>query len=700
MASIGSLNLSFATNVAALQSDMAKAARAVNQSTNRMNTAMASAASKARLFSAAIGAVVGVLSMRKLARAADEFTEIGNRLKVVTESTSEFNVAFADVARIARDTQSSLAATTTSYSRMAIATKQMGLSQTELGQLVESLNNTFRISGSNSTEAAQAAVQLAQGLGAGALRGDEFRSVSEANVVLLDLLAQKLGVTRGALKDMAAAGKLTADLVGGVLIENFEALKTKAAVIAPTLERTFTVLKDQFKVGFFTTTQKDFEAASAAIATLGSDAERLGRLMGKAAVEALYLTGRLIEVGKTVASVFGGFDAFELAVMSVVRAFDTLFATIEAGAAMAQRNIVDLEIQLRKSFNVPIPQHIQQRFEEHAVAAKTAQDRIARNIREQGEQQKAVFAGTMDEYRKGADQIRSMRAEYDREQVALNEAMMKASGRSSTAGTGSGGAFSDAAKKEADRIKGVIDQLRFRNEQLAYNSRWQEINNELRQAGVQISSAEGLQIANLVNRYHDFTEAQDRAREKTEQLKRTTDALGESFNTAFEAAVAQGEKLSTVLRKLAADVLQVLVNQATGGNGGIGGLIASGLTSVLSGGFGGFRYGGATDALGANVVLDSMPKFASGGISKGPSIFGEAGPEAAVPLPDGRRIPVDLGGGSGSGVRIDYIDARGADQQAIARIHQMIADLRADVPAIAIGATADKFSRSNSYLRR
>lgn len=36
------------------------------------------------------------------------------------------------------------------------------------------------------------------------------------------------------------------------------------------------------------------------------------------------------------------------------------------------------------------------------------------------------------------------------------------------------------------------------------------------------------------------------------------------------------------------------------------------------------------------------PKFANGGITNQPSIFGEAGAEAAVPLPDGRSIPVTL----------------------------------------------------------
>jgi hypothetical protein len=40
-----------------------------------------------------------------------------------------------------------------------------------------------------------------------------------------------------------------------------------------------------------------------------------------------------------------------------------------------------------------------------------------------------------------------------------------------------------------------------------------------------------------------------------------------------------------------------------------------------------------------------MPKMADGGVTTGPSIAGEAGPEAVVPLPDGRAIPVNIVGG-------------------------------------------------------
>jgi TP901 family phage tail tape measure protein len=59
-------------------------------------------------------------------------------------------------------------------------------------------------------------------------------------------------------------------------------------------------------------------------------------------------------------------------------------------------------------------------------------------------------------------------------------------------------------------------------------------------------------------------------------------------------------------------------------------------------------------------ITPDFPEFASGGIATSPSIFGEAGPEAAVPLPDGSTIPVTLSGGGALGA-IEVNTARTAD---------------------------------------
>ena len=57
-------------------------------------------------------------------------------------------------------------------------------------------------------------------------------------------------------------------------------------------------------------------------------------------------------------------------------------------------------------------------------------------------------------------------------------------------------------------------------------------------------------------------------------------------------------------------------------------------------------FANSEEAMTNGFDLSNVRLFANGGIANEPSIFGEAGAEAAVPLPDGRSIPVTLSGDS------------------------------------------------------
>ncbi|KQP82854.1 phage tail length tape measure family protein [Methylobacterium sp. Leaf117] len=73
-------------------------------------------------------------------------------------------------------------------------------------------------------------------------------------------------------------------------------------------------------------------------------------------------------------------------------------------------------------------------------------------------------------------------------------------------------------------------------------------------------------------------------------------------------------------------------------------LLSTASDRIISGLFsgGGKEGGGFLSGLAGLFGSGALPKFAEGGVSNGPSIFGEAGPEAAVPLSRGRAIPVEL----------------------------------------------------------
>jgi lambda family phage tail tape measure protein len=99
------------------------------------------------------------------------------------------------------------------------------------------------------------------------------------------------------------------------------------------------------------------------------------------------------------------------------------------------------------------------------------------------------------------------------------------------------------------------------------------------------------------------------------------------------------------------DIARIAIRQ------GITGPIASALSSAFGGGGAGFSFAGATNtSFNANGGIvgpwgsAQLKQYAAGGIARSPqiSVFGEGStPEAYVPLPDGRSIPVSMKGGSG-----------------------------------------------------
>ena len=79
----------------------------------------------------------------------------------------------------------------------------------------------------------------------------------------------------------------------------------------------------------------------------------------------------------------------------------------------------------------------------------------------------------------------------------------------------------------------------------------------------------------------------------------------------------------------------------------VGGMIGTALGGWLgskAGGFLGSLFDDSKSKAPATPAAATAPvkKFSQGGITKGVSIAGEAGPEAVVPLPDGRTIPVSI----------------------------------------------------------
>ncbi|RLA42861.1 MAG: hypothetical protein DRR42_22670, partial [Gammaproteobacteria bacterium] len=195
-----------------------------------------------------LGAVIGVLGLGKLVsetiQAADTYASLQGQLKLVTDSQEELNQVYDRSLALANKTGQSTESTVKLYARMARSTEELSLSQNDLFTITEAINQSFIVSGAATQEAASATLQLSQGLAAGALRGEELNSVMENSPRLARALADGLGVGIGQLREMGAAGELTAEKVTTALLRTASDIETEFNQMPMTVSRVMQTLSN------------------------------------------------------------------------------------------------------------------------------------------------------------------------------------------------------------------------------------------------------------------------------------------------------------------------------------------------------------------------------------------------------------------------------------------------------------------------
>ena len=159
-------------------------------------------------------AAVGLLEFgRRSINTAANFQKLQLRLKLLTEATGDFSKAQAIATEGQKLFGISNAEALDGVTNITARLLPLGVSLEDIRTTFIGFNTAAKLGGASAIEASNAFRQLAQALGSGRLAGDEFRSVSEQVPLILKPLAEELGVSTGALKELAAQGKLTSDVV-------------------------------------------------------------------------------------------------------------------------------------------------------------------------------------------------------------------------------------------------------------------------------------------------------------------------------------------------------------------------------------------------------------------------------------------------------------------------------------------------------
>ena len=95
--------------------------------------------------------VIGALSLTaltsQLVKYADEFTNINNRLRLVTDGTKELATAQKELFKISQDTRVSFSSSAELYSKLKTSTDNLNISQERLLKITQTINKAGLLGG-------------------------------------------------------------------------------------------------------------------------------------------------------------------------------------------------------------------------------------------------------------------------------------------------------------------------------------------------------------------------------------------------------------------------------------------------------------------------------------------------------------------------------------------------------------------------
>jgi len=204
--------------------------KSVNRSVNQSNKYLSR-------FQGTMAAVFSFQALRAVGSWSDQMKQLSTRINTFKKEGENAALTQKKLFEIQRANGLGLNTMVDGYTKISSALKDTTYSSQTTLDVFESASLAFRVFGVNAQQADSALLQLTQGLASGRLAGDEFKSVAENASVLLDFFAKELGVSRGQLKELAAQGRITGEVIVNSLVNNLEDLRKQAKDIPLTIEQ-------------------------------------------------------------------------------------------------------------------------------------------------------------------------------------------------------------------------------------------------------------------------------------------------------------------------------------------------------------------------------------------------------------------------------------------------------------------------------
>lgn len=291
----------------------------------------------------AVAAYVSIQSVGKALNISDELVQTTSRLNMMNDGVQTTAELVNMVYAAAQDARGSFSQMADVVARFGNNAKDAFSSSEEVVAFADLIQKQMTIAGASTQEAANAELQLSQALGSGVLRGDELNSIFEQAPNLIQNIADYLDVPIGKIREMAADGELSADVVKAAIFSAADDINSKFNEMPMTWGQMWQSMQNTALIAFQPVLQRMNDLANSeafqtfiqgAIEAMATLANILLNVFEVAASVGAFIGDNWSIIAPIIYGVIAALGAY-LAIMGIVNAITAISAAIDATKAAA-----------------------------------------------------------------------------------------------------------------------------------------------------------------------------------------------------------------------------------------------------------------------------------------------------------------------------------------------------------------------------
>lgn len=291
----------------------------------------------------AVAAYISIQSVGKALNISDELVQTTSRLNMMNDGVQTTAELVNMVYAAAQDARGSFSQMADVVARFGNNAKDAFSSSEEVVAFADLIQKQMTIAGASTQEAANAELQLSQALGSGVLRGDELNSIFEQAPNLIQNIADYLDVPIGKIREMAADGELSADVVKAAIFSAADDINSKFNEMPMTWGQMWQSMQNTALIAFQPVLQRLNDLANSeafqtfiqgAIEAMATLANILLNVFEVAASVGAFIGDNWSIIAPIIYGVIAALGAY-LAIMRIVNAITAISAAIDATKAAA-----------------------------------------------------------------------------------------------------------------------------------------------------------------------------------------------------------------------------------------------------------------------------------------------------------------------------------------------------------------------------